>query len=168
MKNVSMIASVGQNLELGKDNELIWPIKEDLKFFKEQTMGKPIVMGMGTFESMGRRILPGRQSIILTRKERDLDERIIVVHSKEELLKYIEDYKEEVMIIGGATVYSMMLEYANKLILTEVAATKDDADAYFPKFKKDDWKCEELSSHETQFNDEPLSYKHLVYTRKQK
>ena len=93
MKNVSMIASVGANLEIGKDNDLLWPIKEDLKFFKEQTMGKPIIMGMGTFESMGRRVLPGRQSVILTRRQLDLDERIIVVHSKEELLKFIYDIK---------------------------------------------------------------------------
>ncbi len=168
MKNVSMIASVGQNLELGKDNDLLWPIKEDLKFFKEQTMGKPIVMGMGTFESMGRRKLPGRQSVILTRKQRDLDSDIIVVHSKEELLKYIEEYKDEVMIIGGATVYSMMLEYASKLILTEVEATRSDADAYFPRFDKEEWESSELSSHEVLFDDKPLKYKHLVYTRKTK
>ena len=166
MKNVSMIASVGANLEIGKDNDLLWPIKEDLKFFKEQTMGKPIIMGMGTFESMGRRVLPGRQSVILTRRQLDLDERIIVVHSKEELLKFIDNYSDEVMIIGGATVYGMMMEYANKLILTEVDATRRNADAYFPKFDKSEWDSMILSEHQTAFNDEPISYKHLVYTRK--
>ena len=167
MKNVTMIAAVGNNLEIGKNNELLWPIKEDLQFFKEQTMNKPIVMGMGTFESMGRRILPGRQSVILTRKNRELDERIIVVHSKEELLKFIEDYKDEVMIIGGATVYDQMMEYAEKLILTEIDATKEDADAYFPKFNKDEWDSEVLSSHEiVKCNEYTLKYKHLVYKRK--
>jgi dihydrofolate reductase len=167
MKNVSMIAAVGKNLEIGKDNQLLWPIKEDLQFFKEQTMGKPIVMGMGTFESMGKRILPGRQSVILTRKNRDLDEKIIVVHSKEELLKFIEDYKDEVMIIGGATVYDQMMEYAEKLILTEIDATREDADAYFPTFNKDEWDSEVLSSHEiVKCNEYTLKYKHLVYKRK--
>ena len=167
MKNVSMIAAVGKNLEIGKDNQLLWPIKEDLQFFKEQTMGKPIVMGMGTFESMGRRILPGRQSVILTRKNRDLDEKIIVVHSKEELLKFIEDYKDEVMIIGGATVYNQMMEYAEKLILTEIDATREDADAYFPTFNKDEWDSEVLSSHEiVKCNEYTLKYKHLAYKRK--
>lgn len=161
MNNITMIASVGKNLEIGKDNKLLWPIKEDLKFFKAQTMGKPIVMGMSTFESMNRRKLPGRQSIILTRKNIELDG-IIIVHSKEELLDYIEKYKDEVMIIGGASIYNQMLEYSNKLILTEVQKTCSDADSYFPYFNKDEWNREVLSELE----EDNIKYKHLVYTRK--
>ena len=161
MNNITMIASVGKNLEIGKDNKLLWPIKEDLKFFKDQTMGKPIVMGMSTFESMTRRKLPGRQSIILTRKNIELDG-IIIVHSKEELLDYIEKYKDEVMIIGGASIYNQMLEYSNKLILTEVQKTCSDADSYFPYFNKDEWNREVLSELE----EDNIKYKHLVYTRK--
>lgn len=161
MNNITMIASVGKNLEIGKDNKLLWPIKEDLKFFKDQTMGKPIVMGMSTFESMNRRKLPGRQSIILTRKNIELDG-IIIVHSKEELLDYIEKYKDEVMIIGGASIYNQMLEYSNKLILTEVQKTCSDADSYFPYFNKDEWNREVLSELE----EDNIKYKHLVYTRK--
>lgn len=161
MNNITMIASVGKNLEIGKDNKLLWPIKEDLKFFKDQTMGKPIVMGMSTFESMNRRKLPGRQSIILTRKNIELDG-IIIVHSKEELLDYIEKYKDEVMIIGGASIYNQMLEYSNKLILTEVQKTCSDADSYFPYFNKDEWNREILSELE----EDNIKYKHLVYTRK--
>lgn len=162
MKNISMIASVGKNLEIGRNNQLLWPIKEDLKFFKDQTMGKPIVMGMSTFESMNRRQLPGRQSVILTRKNIELDKGITIVHSIDELLKYIEDYKEEVMIIGGAAVYKQMIDYADKLVLTEVDRNCFDADAYFPRFNKDEWNREVLSEHE----DNNIKYKHLVYTRK--
>ena len=124
-------------------------------------MGKPIVMGMSTFESMNRRKLPGRQSIILTRKNIELDG-IIIVHSKEELLDYIEKYKDEVMIIGGASIYNQMLEYSNKLILTEVQKTCSDADSYFPYFNKDEWNREVLSELE----EDNIKYKHLVYTRK--
>ena len=162
MKNVTMIASVGKNLEIGKDNKLLWPIKEDLKFFKEQTMNKPIVMGMNTFESMNRRQLPGRQSVILTKKDITLDKGIIVLHSKEELLEYIDRYKDEVMIIGGATIYKEMLKYAEKLVLTEVDRTCNDADSYFPSFNKDEWNRVVLNELE----ENNIKYKHLIYTKK--
>ena len=163
MNNITMIASVGKNLELGRNNKLIWPIKEDLKFFKDQTMNKPIVMGMSTFDSMNRRKLPGRQSIIITRKNIELDG-IIIIHSIEELLDYIEKYKNEVMIIGGATIYKQMLEYSNKLILTEVNKTCSDADTYFPKFNKDEWNREVLA----ELTEDDIEYKHLVYIRKKR
>ena len=71
MKNITIIAAIGKNRELGKDNKLIWPIKEDLKFFKAQTMGKPVAMGMRTLESLPK-LLPGRQHVVLTTKEREL------------------------------------------------------------------------------------------------
>ena len=163
MKNITMIASVGKNLEIGKNNQLLWPIKEDLKFFKEQTMGKPIVMGMSTFESMNRRKLPGRQSIILTRKNIELDNDIIIIHSIDELLNYIEEYNDEVMIIGGATVYAQMLNYSNKLVLTEVEKECNDADSYFPEFNKDEWNREVLNELE----ENNIKYKHLIYTKKE-
>lgn len=163
MKNITMIASVGKNLEIGKNNQLLWPIKEDLKFFKEQTMGKPIVMGMSTFESMNRRKLPGRQSVILTRKNIELDNDIIIIHSIDELLNYIEEYNDEVMIIGGATVYAQMLNYSNKLVLTEVEKECNDADSYFPKFNKDEWSREVLNELE----ENNIKYKHLIYTKKE-
>lgn len=163
MKNITMIASVGKNLEIGKNNQLLWPIKEDLKFFKEQTMGKPIVMGMSTFESMNRRKLPGRQSVILTRKNIELDNDIIIIHSIDELLNYIEEYNDEVMIIGGATVYAQMLNYSNKLVLTEVEKECNDADSYFPEFNKDEWNREELNELE----ENNIKYKHLIYTKKE-
>ena len=163
MKNITMIASVGKNLEIGKNNQLLWPIKEDLKFFKDQTMGKPIVMGMSTFESMNRRKLPGRQSIILTRKNIELDNDIIIIHSIDELLNYIEEYNDEVMIIGGATVYAQMLNYSNKLVLTEVEKECNDADSYFPEFNKDEWNREVLNELE----ENNIKYKHLIYTKKE-
>ena len=163
MKNISMIAAVGQNLELGKNGDLIWPIKEDLQFFKEQTMGKPVVMGMKTLKSLPK-LLPGRKHIVLTTQNHEgLDERILLVHSKEELLSYIEVYQDEVMIIGGASVYDQMLEYADKLILTEVSAEDKEADVFFPEYRTDEWIGEVLCEH----NDNTPAYKHLVYKRKE-
>lgn len=161
MKNITIIAAIGKNRELGKNNNLIWPIKEDLKFFKAQTMGKPVAMGMRTLESLPK-LLPGRQHVVLTSKERELDPQIVVVHSVEELLKFVEEYGEEVMIIGGARVYSEMLEHADKLILTEIDAEDKEADAFFPDFDKAEYECEELCAHE----ENGLSYTHKVYTKK--
>ena len=71
MKKITMIAAIGKNNELGKNNNLIWPIKEDLQFFKQQTMGKPVAMGMRTLESLPK-LLPGRKHIVLTTKNPDL------------------------------------------------------------------------------------------------
>ena len=85
--DINLIAAIGKNNELGKDNDLIWRFKEDMNFFKEQTMNKPIIMGMNTYNSLPK-LLPGRQHIVLTSKERELDPQIIVVHSVEQLLKF--------------------------------------------------------------------------------
>lgn len=162
MKNITMIAAVGKNLELGKNNDLIWHFKEDMKFFKENTMGKPIVMGMNTLNSLPK-LLPGRTHIVLTTKNNiSLDEQIVVVHTIDELLNYIKKYGKEVMIIGGASVYKQMLEYSDKLILTEIDAEEKDADVYFPKFNKENWNSEEVGTHE----ENGIKFKHLVYTRK--
>ena len=161
MKNISMIAAIGKNNELGKDGKLIWRFKEDMKFFKEQTMGKPIIMGRKTLESLPK-MLPGRQHIVLTSQSLEVDPQIIIIHSKEELLDYIRAYQKEVMVIGGASIYSQLLEEADKLILTEIDAEDKDADAFFPPFIKEEWDRQVLSEHQEQ----DISYKHLVYTRK--
>ena len=161
MKNITMIAAIGKNLELGKNNELIWHLKEDLKFFRDQTMGKPIVMGRKTLESLPK-LLPGRKHLVLTRKNIDGKDEIQVFHTKEELLEFISHYPDEVMIIGGASVYKEMLPDAEKLVLTEIDAEDKEADAYFPEFQKEEWNSEVLSEHQ----DGDLHYKHVVYTKK--
>ena len=160
---ISMIAAIGKKRELGRNNQLIWHIPKDMQFFKDQTMGKPMVMGYNTFYSLrGGKPLPGRHHIILTSRTIEKNPQITVVRSMDELLQFIEDYGREVMVIGGAKVYNSMLEYADKLILTEIDAEDKDADVYFPVFNREDWLCEELSSN----TENDISYKHLVYTRK--
>ena len=160
MMNITMIAAIGKNNELGKDNKLIWHLKEDLKFFKEQTINKPIVMGIKTFESLPG-MLPKRKHIVLTSKNIKLDEEITICHSIEEVLELAKDY-EELMIIGGASIYKQFLEYSNKLILTEISAEESEADAYFPEFNHDEWNQEVLSSHE----ENNIKYQHVIYIRK--
>lgn len=161
MKNITMIAAIGKNRELGKNNDLIWHLKEDMKFFKDQTMGKPIVMGRKTFESLPK-LLPGRKHIILTKQKLDVPEEVLLFHNKEDVLDYIKSYQEEVMIIGGASIYKEFLEDSNKLVLTEIDDEDKTADTYFPYFNKNEWLKEELS----QVEENNIKYKHIIYTRK--
>ena len=92
----------------------------------------------------------------------DADEDWTVVHSVDELLEYISSKEEEVMIIGGASIYQQMMPYANRMLLTEVDAEDRDADAYFPDFSKDEWDSKVLCEHD----EEEISYKHLEYIKK--
>ena len=162
MRNITLIAAIGANRELGYNNDLIWKIPEDLKFFKDNTMGKYIVMGMNTLNSLPG-LLPNRKHIVLTRKDIKLDDSIMVFHSVEELLSFVDMIDEEVMVIGGAMVYSQMIEYADKMILTEIDDSKM-ADVYFPDFYEEEWNREILSTH----NYNNLNYSHVMYKRRKK
>ena len=119
MNKITLIAAIGKNRELGYNNDLIWNIPEDLKFFKDNTMGKYMVMGINTFNSLPG-ILPGRKHIVLTRKNVDLGDEIFVIHNLDELLQYIDTLSSEVMIIGGASIYRQMIDYADRMLLTEI------------------------------------------------
>lgn len=162
MNNVTLIAAIGKNRELGKDNSLIWYIPGDLKFFRENTTGKHIVMGMNTFKSLPK-LLPNRKHIVLTRSEVDLGPDVVVLHNIDELLNYISLIDSEVMIIGGAQIYSLMLEHADKMLLTEIDSNFV-ADVFFPEFSNIDWDRKVLSEHQY----EDLEYRHVSYTRKRK
>lgn len=132
---ISMIASVGRNNELGLNNKLIWKIPDDLKFFKETTMGHTLVMGYNTYKSLPG-ALPGRKMIVIS--DGELDGVETVKTSSEIMEKYLNS-QEEVFIIGGAITYSEFINYASKLYLTEVDSECKNADAYFPKFDKKKW-----------------------------
>ena len=161
MNNITLIAAVGKNRELGKNNQLIWSVPEDLKFFRENTLNKTIVMGINTFNSLPK-LLPNRRHVVLSHKKVDLDSSVLVFYDLDELLKYINTLDEEVMIIGGGMMYKQMIGYANKMILTEIDDTCD-ADVYFPEYSIDDWDMEILSEHEC----DGLKYRHIIYTRKE-
>jgi len=162
MGNVTLIAAVGRNRELGRNNDLIWSIPEDLKFFRDNTIGKYIVMGINTLNSLPK-LLPNRKHIVLTHRNIKLDDSIILVHSIDELLNYIDSIDEEVMVIGGARVYSQMIEYANKILLTEIDE-EAIADVYFPKFSVDDWNREVLGNNQSN----GIKYSHVLYRRKKR
>lgn len=158
--NITLIAAIGLNKELGIDNDLIWRIPEDLKFFKENTLNKHIVMGLNTYLSLPRKLL-NRKYIILSHKECDVDDDMVVCHNFEELLEYIKKIDNEIMIIGGASMYAQMIDYADKMLLTEIDASAP-ASVYFPDFNNEEWNRDILSEH----NYNGLSYKHVKYVRK--
>ena len=122
---VSMVAAIGRNRELGRGNELLWHIPEDLKRFKALTLGHPVIMGRKTFESIGKP-LPGRTNLVVSRSALSLEDALAQAKKLD---------KEEVFIIGGVQIYEQALPYADRLYLTLIEDTKE-ADAFFPEYEK--------------------------------
>lgn len=132
-----MIAAIGRNRELGKGNDLLWKIPEDLKRFKEKTRGHPVIMGRKTYESLPVRPLPGRTNIVITRDAKWASEGALTAESLDEALGMaaFSDGGDETFIIGGAQIYTLGLADADRLYLTLVDDAKD-ADTYFPEYEK--------------------------------
>ena len=130
----SIIAAVGKNNELGKGGDLVFHIKEDMKYFKSVTMGHPVFMGKKTFLSIGR-APPGRTNYVLTHNPDSLPEGVFGVTDVDRFISENKDSDEEIFVIGGAEVYAEMLPHATSLYLTEVDASAD-ADVFFPEFDK--------------------------------
>ena len=156
--SVSMIAAVGKNLELGKNNDLIWHFKEDMKFFKDTTMGHTVVMGRKTFESLPK-ALPGRKNIVISSNAEYQAQGATVVTSVEEALQIADN--EEIFILGGGKIYAEFLPYADKLYLTEIDAECEDADTYFPQFNKSEY-IKEIINY---FDIDGVEFYHVVYKK---
>ena len=135
---ISLIAALGDNNVIGKDNKLLWHLSEDLKWFKKNTLNNVIVMGRKTFESIGK-ALPRRENIVLTRKKDFNHGGIRVFHSKTELICYLDKSNvEKIYIVGGSQLYRMFLDQADELILTRVKA-RLDGDTFFPEIDFKEW-----------------------------
>ena len=153
-----MIAAVGKNLELGKNNDLIWHFKEDMKFFKETTLGHTVIMGRKTFESLPK-ALPNRLNVVITSDKGYKAENAVVVSSVEEALKYCEN--DEAFILGGGMIYKELLPYADKLYLTEIEDSCEDADTYFPSFNKEKYNRTVLKS----LYENSIAFSHIIYEK---
>lgn len=159
----SIIAAIGKNYELGKKGGLCFDIPGDLSYFKKTTRGHTIVMGANTFFSLPK-LLPGRKHIVLSHHDIDAPEEVAVFKNTDELFeKYPLDSDEEIFVIGGGRVYASFLKYAKKLYLTEVNKSDKEADTFFEKFDKKDYKKEVVGDGE----DNGISYKFVVYTKKE-
>lgn len=165
---LAMIVAAAENGCIGINNNLPWYLPEDLKYFKRVTMGKPIIMGRKTWESIGRP-LPGRTNIVITQQPDYQAEGVRVVHSLEQALTIadgiaVTEGVEEVMVIGGAGIYELCLPQADRLYYTRVQATVA-GDAFFPEL---DWQQWQLTGQEdyAASDNNPYPYSFCVYDRK--
>ena len=136
---LSIIVAKAKNNIIGKNNELVWPLPEDLKHFKELTTGHTIIMGRKTYESLGKP-LPNRKHIIFSQNPdfKVHEENVQVVHSLLEIQDLIEG-KEEAFVIGGAMIYNFLMPYVKKMYVTEIKQ-EFDGDAFFPIIDSEEWK----------------------------
>ena len=161
---LSIIVAKARNNVIGKNNTLIWHLPEDLKRFKTLTTGHTIIMGRRTFESLGR-VLPNRKHVILCNDmEMNVADKNVEILSDISMLdKYINS-EEENFIIGGATIYRLLMPYANKMYITEIDQ-EFDGDVSFPEINKEEW---DISEVEKGLKDEknPFDYEYVTYVRK--
>ncbi len=143
---IVLIAAVGENGAIGKDNRMLWHLPDDFKRFKRVTMGYPLVMGRKTFESLGGKPLPGRPHIVITRNTRYQPSGVITVHSLEEALEKALSMHDKVYIIGGGTIYAQAMEVADELDITRVHASPD-ADTFFPAIDPEIWEETGIQYH---------------------
>ena len=160
---LSIIVAIANENVIGKDNKLIWHLPEDLKHFKQITTGHRIIMGRKTFESLGR-ILPNRKHVVLC-NDMDMnieDPNVEILDDISKLDKYINS-EEENFIIGGATIYKLLMPYANKMYITKI--NQDfEGDVYFPEIKADQWK-ETSRKNGIKNNENPFDYEYITYER---
>ena len=137
MTIIALIAAMRSNRVMGINNTMPWHIPEELKYFKAVTMGKPMIMGRKTFDAIGRRLLPGRQTIVLTKDNNLVGEGFIVAHSVPESLQAAGS-AQEIMIVGGAGIYEEFLPLAQRLYLSIIPQVFI-GDAYFPEVDMKQW-----------------------------
>ncbi|HIQ84258.1 MAG TPA: dihydrofolate reductase [Candidatus Cryptobacteroides excrementigallinarum] len=171
-----MIAAVADNGAIGVRGEMPWHIGEDLKYFKRVTMGCPVIMGRATFESLGRP-LPGRTNIVMSHSRKDFPEGVVRVQSSGEALHEAEkvltaggdgcaaEQEGKCFVIGGGKVYSQMIEKADRLYLTRVHVTVEDADAFFPPVDMAVWLEESCSETLTDCKS-GIRFEFAVYKRR--
>lgn len=157
-----LIVAAADNNAIGVRGDLPWHISEDLKYFKKITHGYPVIMGRTTYESIGRP-LPGRKNIVLTSRG-EIHPSVVCVRSLDEAYAAAEP-SDKCFVIGGASVYAAVIGSVDRLYLTRVHTTIEDADAFFPELDHAIWQQE--SKSET-FTDEETGYEFefLVYVRK--
>ena len=135
--NITLVVAASENNAIGLNNQLLWHLPKDMRFFKNTTWGMPILMGRKTFESMGSKPLNGRLNIIITRNKNWVSEDVTVVHTMEEAIALATKFSyNELLVIGGGEIYEMALPLAQKIWLTRVQTTIE-GDVYFPTLNAD-------------------------------
>lgn len=161
---LNLIAAVTRDLAIGLDGNLLYPISDDLRRFKELTMGHPIIMGRKTFESFPKGPLPGRRNIVVTRDPGYAACGVEVCHSLAEALSLV-DKAEVAFVIGGGQLYSEAIDHADHLLLTVIEVDRPDADTFFPDIIPGYWE----KTDETEPMTDPrsgLSYRFVCLSRR--
>lgn len=156
---ITIIAAIGKNNELGKDNQLLWHLPNDLKHFKNLTSGHPIIMGRKTYESLGKP-LSNRTNIVVSRKEDWFEEGILIVPSLKDAIKHAKRIDEQIYIIGGGNIYEQTMDLADKLEITQVNFSTE-ADTFFPKIDEKIWQKTDEICHP---KDEKHDYEYCFQT----
>lgn len=159
-----LIVAIADNNAIGRGNALLWHISEDLKFFRRQTIGCPVIMGRKTFESIGRP-LPHRINIVISRRDVAPDG-VALVHSLGEAFEIAEATNlERCFVMGGGQIYAQALDLVDKLVVTHVHTVIENADTFFPEIDPSVWKVEERSDlqhdEETGYDFEFVTYARL-------
>ncbi len=162
MKNWAIIVAIGENNEIGKDNDLLWRISADMKRFKAITTGNTIVMGRKTFDSLPKGALPNRRNIVLSHQNLKFDN-TEVYKTIEEITEATKD-DEQVFVIGGASLYSTFIDKVDKIYLTKVHSSFE-ADVFFPEFDMNKW---EISEEENVPKGEKNEFAHTFYVLNKK
>ncbi|MFV0521916.1 MAG: dihydrofolate reductase [Mangrovibacterium sp.] len=163
MKNISMIVAVAEDKGIGKANDMLIYISDDLKRFKAITLGHTIIMGRKTLLSLPKYPLPNRRHIVITSDKKARFEGCETVHTIEEALSKVEG-EPEVFVIGGGSIYNQMYDYASKLYLTQIHKTFEDAEIFFDAYDLKDWNIEKQSAHHDKKNN--LNYSFIDLKRK--
>lgn len=161
MKRLIIIAAIGKNGELGKNNDLIWHLKGDMKYFKENTINHHVLMGKNTFLSLPK-MLDNRVHLVLNDDDYKFPDEVVVLKSLDEFFLKAKDIDDDIYIIGGASIYKQFINYADELLITLIDESDKDADVYFPIIEKDVWK-EKVLKHNSENN---INYKFVKYERK--
>lgn len=159
---LTMIASVGENNELGRNGDLCWHIREDLRHFKEITMGGAVIMGRKTWESLPKKPLPGRTNIVVTRSDVFDAPGALKAASIEQAVEQARGL--DAFIIGGESVYRQAIPFATRLEITRILASDPEADTFFPEISPSEWILSNRS--ETFTSAAGLSYVFETYDRK--
>lgn len=160
MDNLCLIAAIGKNRELGYKGDLVWHLKDDLKFFRETTLGHTVVMGGRTWESLPNGALKDRENLILSRTLTEAKDAKIF-SNQSSLDQYLAQLDDTIFIIGGASLYGTYLPIARSLYLTEIEDSRP-ADVYFPEFDPADFSRTVLNTGE----EKGIKYQMVVYERK--
>ncbi len=161
MQQISLVAAMAKNRVIGVNGEMPWHLPGELQYFKELTMGKPIIMGRTTFESIGRP-LPGRRNIVISRQPHLLPTTVDAVASPAEALALVADIPE-VMVIGGGQIYQHFLPQATRLYITHIDL-EVSGDTFFPDWGKEGWARETLRQVPAKGTEQP-GYTAYVYEK---